>query len=79
DHALILNKAHARQLPGTYQRHYHNHRPHQARSQLPPNPEQQPPQPTTYTAIPSVSRAGGGARPTHRYGGVRRLRRPGPG
>jgi putative transposase len=42
DHILILNEAHARRLPATYQRHYNNHRPHQARSQLPPNSDQQP-------------------------------------
>ena len=41
DHVLILNEAHARHLLATYQQHYNNHRPHQARSQLPPNTEQQ--------------------------------------
>ncbi|WP_414710900.1 hypothetical protein [Pseudonocardia sp.] len=35
---LILNEAHARHLLATYQQQYNNHRPHQARSQLPPNP-----------------------------------------
>jgi transposase InsO family protein len=42
DHLLILNTAHARELLATYRRHYNDHRPHQARSQLPPNTEQQP-------------------------------------
>jgi hypothetical protein len=42
DHLLILNKAHARRLLATYRRHYNDHRPHQARRQLPPNTEQQP-------------------------------------
>jgi hypothetical protein len=41
DHVLILNEAHARHLLDTYQQHYNNHRPHQARRQLPPNTEQQ--------------------------------------
>jgi hypothetical protein len=42
DHVLILNETHARQLLATYQRHYNNHRPHQARHQLPPDTDQQP-------------------------------------
>jgi transposase InsO family protein len=42
DHVLILNEAHARRLLATYRRHYNDHRPHQARNQLPPNAEQQP-------------------------------------
>jgi putative transposase len=31
DHVLILNEAHARQVLAEYQRHYNQHRPHQAR------------------------------------------------
>jgi hypothetical protein len=42
DHVLILNEVHARQLLTTYRRHYNDHRPHQARSQRPPNTQQQP-------------------------------------
>jgi transposase InsO family protein len=42
DHVLVLNQAHARRLLATYQRHYNEHRPHQARNQLPPSPDQQP-------------------------------------
>ncbi|MFI0469670.1 integrase core domain-containing protein [Saccharopolyspora sp. 5N102] len=33
DHVLILNEAHARQVLAEYQRHYNQHRPHQARQQ----------------------------------------------
>jgi transposase InsO family protein len=36
DHVLILNEAHARQVLAEYQRHYNQHRPHQAREQRPP-------------------------------------------
>ena len=42
DHVLIINEAHARRLLARYQRHYNNHRPHQARNQLPPDSDQQP-------------------------------------
>ena len=42
DHLLILNEAHARRLLAIYQRHYNNHRPHQARHQLPPESDLQP-------------------------------------
>jgi transposase InsO family protein len=42
DHVLVLNEAHARRLLAHYQRHYNEHRPHQARSQLPPDADQQP-------------------------------------
>lgn len=42
DHTLVLNEDHARRLLAIYQRHYNQHRPHQARNQLPPNPDQQP-------------------------------------
>jgi transposase InsO family protein len=42
DHALILNEAHARRLLASYQRHYNDHRPHQARSQLPPGNDRPP-------------------------------------
>jgi hypothetical protein len=41
DHVLILNEAHARQVLAEYQRHYNQHRPHQARQQRPPEPHQQ--------------------------------------
>ncbi|MDT7658961.1 MAG: putative transposase [Pseudonocardiales bacterium] len=42
DHVLILNEAHARNVLATYQHHCNQHRPHQARHQLPPNTNQQP-------------------------------------
>jgi transposase len=42
DHVLVLNEAHAGRLLANYQRHYNDHRPHQARSQLPPDTDQQP-------------------------------------
>jgi hypothetical protein len=42
DHVLILNDTHARQLLATYCNHYNDHRPHQARSQLPPGSDRQP-------------------------------------
>jgi hypothetical protein len=42
DHVLILNEAHARRLLAAYRRQYNDHRPHHARSQLPPNTEQRP-------------------------------------
>ena len=43
DQVLVLNEAHARQLLATYRRHYNDHRPHQARNQLPPDTDRQPP------------------------------------
>ncbi|MFC0112179.1 integrase core domain-containing protein [Kibdelosporangium aridum] len=43
DHILILGEAHARQVLAEYQRHYNAHRPHRARSQLPPDTHEQPP------------------------------------
>ena len=42
EHVLVLNEAHARQLLATYCRHYNDHRPHQARNQLPPDTDRQP-------------------------------------
>jgi transposase InsO family protein len=42
DQVLIMNQAHARQVLATYQRHYNEHRPHQARNQLPPGAHEQP-------------------------------------
>jgi putative transposase len=42
DHVLILNESHAREILGSYRRHYNEHRPHQSRHQLPPDTEQQP-------------------------------------
>jgi putative transposase len=42
DHVLILSEAHAGHVLAEYQRHYNEHRPHQARQQRPPNVRQQP-------------------------------------
>ncbi|MBV6702610.1 integrase core domain-containing protein [Kitasatospora aureofaciens] len=42
DHVLIMNEAHARLVLDAYQRHYNEHRPHRARSQLPPGADRQP-------------------------------------
>ncbi|MBP2329289.1 transposase InsO family protein [Kibdelosporangium banguiense] len=41
DHMLILNETHARHVLAEYQRHYNQHRPHQARQQRPPEPHPQ--------------------------------------
>ncbi len=42
DHVLIMGEAHARRVLAASQRHYHEHRPHRARDQLPPAAHQQP-------------------------------------
>jgi transposase InsO family protein len=36
DHVLVWNETHARRVLDVYARHYNQHRPHQARGQLPP-------------------------------------------
>ncbi|WP_219910817.1 integrase core domain-containing protein [Saccharothrix carnea] len=43
DHILITGETHARQVLKTYEDHYNRHRPHQARDQLPPETQQNPP------------------------------------
>ncbi|ADI04437.1 integrase catalytic region [Streptomyces bingchenggensis BCW-1] len=42
DHVLIMNEAHARHVFAAYERHYNEHRPHQARNQRPPDAHKQP-------------------------------------
>lgn len=42
DHVLIMTEAHARHVLAAYERHYNEHRPHQARSQLPPDAHEPP-------------------------------------
>ncbi len=42
DHALITNEAHARHILTAYEQHYNEHRPHQARNQLPPDAHKEP-------------------------------------
>ncbi|WP_089926787.1 integrase core domain-containing protein [Lentzea albida] len=37
DHVLIMGESHARRVLAAYQTHYNEHRPHQARDQLPPD------------------------------------------
>ncbi|WP_372441786.1 integrase core domain-containing protein [Lentzea nigeriaca] len=37
DHVLIVGEGHARHVLAAYQKHYNEHRPHQARDQLPPD------------------------------------------
>jgi hypothetical protein len=42
DHLLIRSETHARHVVEIYTRHYNDHRPHQARGQLPPLVQQHP-------------------------------------
>ncbi|WP_346166559.1 integrase core domain-containing protein [Streptomyces javensis] len=53
DHVLIMNEAHARHVLANYEKHYNEHRPHQARNQLPPNAPEQPPRHMTSTLTKS--------------------------
>ena len=42
DHLLIWSETHARRVLDTYAQHYNQHRPHQARDQLPPLAQEHP-------------------------------------
>jgi putative transposase len=42
DQPLIWNETHARRVLDTYAQHYNQHRPHQARGQLPPLADEHP-------------------------------------
>ncbi|MFF0110690.1 integrase core domain-containing protein [Streptomyces hirsutus] len=42
DHVLILKETHARRILAAYRAHRNEHRPHQARTQLPPNAQEHP-------------------------------------
>ncbi|MGW7003880.1 integrase core domain-containing protein [Streptomyces sp. NPDC054933] len=55
DHVLILGEAHARQVLTECQRHYNAHRPHRARSQLPPEAQETPLQSTHRPAAESCA------------------------
>ncbi|MFD4668552.1 integrase core domain-containing protein [Lentzea sp. NPDC058450] len=37
EHVLIMGEGHARQVLAAYQKHYNEHRPHQARDRRPPD------------------------------------------
>ncbi|GAA3482353.1 transposase [Streptomyces yanii] len=50
DHLLIWNETHARHVLDAYARHYNQHRPHQARGQLPPLAQEHPAPVTGLTA-----------------------------
>jgi putative transposase len=54
DQLLIWNETHARRVLDTYAQHYNQHRPHQARGQLPPLADEHPaplPNPTSHRLL----------------------------
>jgi Integrase core domain len=88
DHLLILGKQHLRAILAEYSQHYNGHRPHQTRSQRPP--QREPGQVVDITARIERTRAVGGliseyrraARRRHKpqlSNGVRVLARHSPG
>ena len=71
DHVLIMGEAHARQVLATYQEHYNEHRPHQARDQLPPEAQEHPRRGTRPRHPPSAAHPD--PRRTHQRVQIRRM------
>ena len=68
DHLLIWNESPARQVLDSYARHYNDHRPHQARGQLPPLAQEHPVPMTAPTAQRILhTRVPGGPTNEYRY------------
>ena len=68
DHLLIWNETHARRVLDAYAHHYNQHRPHQARGQLPPLAEEHPAPVTDLTShLLLRTRVLGGAINEYRY------------
>ena len=67
DHLLILSEQHLRTVLAEYSRHYNGHRPHQARSQLPP--QREPGQLIDVTARIELRQAVGGLISEYRRAG----------
>ena len=68
DHLLIWNETHARRVLDAHAHHYNQHRPHQARGQLPPLAEEHPAPVTDLTShLLLRTRVLGGAINEYRY------------
>lgn len=65
---LLMNETHARRVLDAYAQHYNQHRPHQARDQLPPLAEEHPAPVTDLTSHRLLrTRVLGGAINEYRY------------